>query len=238
MTRGHTFFCVICGRENQVGEHTARCREVQAAHKLEMISPGWRRSEASRWGRRGVAAAALWRDSIFPPLLGVPTTSISVYMSGLKLSHHTRAKDSTWQQCSTLWNLYTPWTLRDWAISCLWVLFYHYCCFLLVTESIFLMGTQFTLAEIITFIYILQIQNPFSSTHLWQPFEYILSSGQRKSGLWTVTISSSYNNACRRCLATTAMCSCKACASPPRWDTEPQDFKTHMEEPQQVIYQP
>lgn len=113
MTRGHTFFCVICGRENQVGEHTARCREVQAAHKLEMISPGWRRSEASRWGRRGVAAAALWRDSIFPPLLGVPTTSISVYMSGLKLSHHTRAKDSTWQQCSTLWNLYTPWTLRD-----------------------------------------------------------------------------------------------------------------------------
>lgn len=134
----------MCGGENQVSEHTARCGGVQTAHRLEMISSGWRRSEASRWGRwrwgeAAAAAAALWRGSIFPPLLGVPTASVrpNVYISGLKLSHHTRAKDSTWEQRSTLWNLYTASTSR------LWDWFFHYCCFLLGIEPIFIMGTQF-----------------------------------------------------------------------------------------------
>lgn len=65
-------------------------------------------------GEAAAAAAALWRGSIFPPRLGVPTASIrlNVYISGLKLSHHTRAKDSTSEQRSTLWNLYTASTSR------------------------------------------------------------------------------------------------------------------------------
>lgn len=71
-------------------------------------------AEGGGGGGEAAAAAALWRGSIFPPLLGVPTASIrpNVYISGLKLSHHTRTKDSTSEQRSTLWNLYTASTSR------------------------------------------------------------------------------------------------------------------------------
>lgn len=168
--RGHTFFCVICGRENQVSEHTARCGEVQTAHTLEMISSGWRRSEASHWGRRGeVATAALWPGSIFPPLLGVPTASIrrNVYVPP---PHEQKT------QFGTLWNLYTAWMLRDGATS-------HLCyIFPLLLFSV-LVYNQFSngnpipsfnhliihicviiiLVEILIFSYILQIQNTLSS---------------------------------------------------------------------------
>lgn len=37
MMRGCFLLCVICGAENQVSEHTARCGEVQTAHTLEMV---------------------------------------------------------------------------------------------------------------------------------------------------------------------------------------------------------
>lgn len=47
-----------------------------------------------------------------------------------------------------------------------------------------------------------------------------------------------YSNPCRKCSPIAVICSCKAHASATGWDTEPQSFKTHMEEPRQVIYQP
>lgn len=49
-------------------------------------------AEGGGSGGEAAAAAALWRGSIFPPLLGVPTASIrpNVYISGLKLSHQTQ----------------------------------------------------------------------------------------------------------------------------------------------------
>lgn len=38
MMRSCILLCVICGAENQVSEHTARCGEVQTAGTLEMVA--------------------------------------------------------------------------------------------------------------------------------------------------------------------------------------------------------
>lgn len=45
-----------------------------------------------------------------------------------------------------------------------------------------------------------------------------------------------YSTQCRSCSPIAGICSCKAFVIAPGWDAEPQNFKTHVEEPRQVIY--